>query len=198
MTVIAVFECPSNPDVRNGAQKNGGYCTSNYNGNMGTVIGDGSGDICDNAKNVAKPTVGCLGANGIFFPNSNVRYRDVTDGLSNTIFVSEVIDSGGDSDKLGGGGNDRKYNFSGGADSNPPTEMSEFLIAAQTDDPINAYHEEAAGRCHVGGAQFVLGDGSVRFHLRKRQHDNLSSTEHALGEKSSAISRNANLLPWRS
>lgn len=161
-TVIPVFWCPSQPDVRNGVQK-GGYTTSNYNGNMGTQIGDGSGDNCDLAANLASPTLGCMGANGIFFPSSNVRYRDVTDGLSNTIVVSEVIDSGGDADKLGGGGSDRKYCFSGGADSNPPTEMSEYLIAAETNDPINGYAEEAAGSYHVGGAQFVLGDGSVRF-----------------------------------
>ena len=104
-----------------------------------------------------------MGADGIFFISSSVAFRDVTDGLSNTIFVSEVIDSGGDADRLGGGGSDRKHCFSGGADSNPPTEMSEYLIAAESNDPINGYAEEAAGSYHTGGAQFVFGDGRVRF-----------------------------------
>ncbi len=104
-----------------------------------------------------------MNANGIFFISSSVRFRDVTDGLTNTIFVSEVIDSGGDAGMLGGAGSDRKHCFSGGADANPPTEMSEYLIAAEGNDPINQYTEEAAGSYHVGGAQFVLGDGSVRF-----------------------------------
>lgn len=164
-TVMSVFWCPSQPDVTQGVQK-GGYSPSNYNGNMGTLIGY-SGDNCyggsvTTAAGMRAPG-GCMNANGIFFISSSVKFRDVTDGLSNTIFVSEVIDSGGDAGRLGGGGSDRKHCFSGGADSNPPTEMSEYLIAAESNDPINQYTEEAAGSFHVGGAQFALGDGSVRF-----------------------------------
>jgi len=164
-TVLSVFWCPSQPDVTTGVQK-GGYSPSNYNGNMGTLIGY-SGDNCygGSVSDPAGMTApgGCMNADGIFYISSSVAFRDVTDGLSNTIFVSEVIDSGGDSDRLGGGGSDRKHCFSGGADSNPPTEMSEYLIAAENNDPINGYAEEAAGSYHTGGAQFVFGDGRVRF-----------------------------------
>jgi prepilin-type processing-associated H-X9-DG protein len=41
--------------------------------------------------------------------------------------------------------------------------MSEFLIAAETNDPINGGAEEAAGSFHPGGAHFLMGDGSVQF-----------------------------------
>src|SRR5690606_8011746 len=42
-TDISVFWCPSQTDVRNGPQKNN-YQPSNYNGNMGTRIGNGNDD----------------------------------------------------------------------------------------------------------------------------------------------------------
>jgi prepilin-type N-terminal cleavage/methylation domain-containing protein len=165
-TVLSVFWCPSQQDVRTGPQKNN-YAPSNYNGNMGTRIGNGN-DNCygtglSTPKDNRTKVWGCMNGNGIFYISSSVRFRDAIDGTSNTIFVSEVVDTGGT--KIGdfGAGCDRRYIFSNGADSNPPTEMTEYLIAAEGNDPINGGAEEAAGSWHVGGAHFVLGDGGVRF-----------------------------------
>ncbi|MDB5337984.1 MAG: xcpT 7 [Planctomycetaceae bacterium] len=163
---LSIFWCPSQPDVRKGTQKNG-YQTCNYNGNMGTRIGDGSDDCLSGSvvtiNDIITKPWGCMNGNGVIYPGSGVRFRDVTDGLSNTIFVSEVPDSGGDAIGIFDAGCDRRVIFSGGADGNPPTEMSEYLIAAEGNDPINGGAEEAAGSFHVGGAHFVFGDGSVRF-----------------------------------
>ena len=170
---LSGFWCPSQPDVRLASQKNG-YQTCNYNGNMGTHIGTGNDD-CYNGSSLTNPTQirtdawGCMNGDGIFHISSRVAFRDVTDGLSNTIFVSEVPDSGGDAIGIFGAGCDRRVIFSGGADSNPPTEMSEYLIAAESNDPINGGAEEAAGSFHVGGAHFLMGDGAVRF-LSENMH----------------------------
>ena len=165
-TILRVFWCPSQPDVTAAAQKNG-YQPANYNGNMGTRIGNGNDDcICTGVSNLQEMMTnpwGCMNGDGIFYVRSKTRFADVTDGLANTIFVSEVPDSGGTAIGQFSAGADRRVVFSGGADSNPPTEMSEFLIAAETNDPINGGAEEAAGSWHPGGAQFLMGDGSVQF-----------------------------------
>ena len=165
-TIMKVFWCPSQPDVTAGVQKNG-YQPANYNGNMGTRIGNGNDDcICvgvSNLQQMMSDPWGCMNGDGIFFVRSKTRFADVTDGLANTIFVSEVPDSGGNAIGHVSAGADRRVVFSGGADSNPPTEMSEFLIASENNDPINGGAEEAAGSWHPGGAQFLMGDGSVQF-----------------------------------
>ena len=167
-TILRMFWCPSQPDVSQNSQKNQ-YQTCNYNGNMGTRIGNGNDDcICTGIAtpdDMATKPWGCMNGNGAFHIASSVRFRDVTDGLSKTVFVAEVPDAGGD---LGPGGfpnagADRRVIFSTGADGNPPNEMSEFLIAAEGNDPINGGAEEATGSFHTGGAHFLMGDGAVRF-----------------------------------
>ena len=171
-TVLNMFWCPSQDDVSGGSQKNG-YQPSNYNGNMGTRIGNGNDNcICTGVSNLDEmrsEAWGCMNGNGVMFVDSKIRFADVKDGLSNTIAVSEVPDSGGDAMGPFSAGCDRRVVFSNGADSNPPTEMTEFLIAAEGNDPINGGAEEASGSWHPGGAHFNMGDGSVVF-LSENMH----------------------------
>ncbi len=60
-----------------------------------------------------------------------------------------------------------------GSDDNPPTDITEYLVGMELNDPINANHRDAsgffnntgeyAGSYHVGGAHFLMTDGAVRF-----------------------------------
>jgi hypothetical protein len=87
---------------------------------------------------------------GVLFQNSNLRFADVTDGLSNTIFVGE-----------------RCSRIDGSTWTGAVEDAEEGLvrIVASSDHVPNhpAAHFDDFSSFHPTGAHFTLGDGSVRM-----------------------------------
>jgi prepilin-type N-terminal cleavage/methylation domain len=140
---------------------------------------------------------GTSGATGLFFQNSSIRFRDVTDGLSNTALIGEraYIRNGrrnlaGDlfatRDRDGNGPDSRTW-----PDAATAVATGHFYdqglvrIFGSTLDAVNPvlptsgqndrFH--AFSSMHAGGAQFVLCDGSVRFVSENLQANTSGQTD---------------------
>lgn len=82
--ILTTFRCPS--DIAPGLNdQRGSYATSNYIASSGH-----DRTLFDPTISSNIPT-GIPGhGTGVFYPNSKVRLRDVTDGPSNTILIGEI------------------------------------------------------------------------------------------------------------
>ncbi len=150
---LAMFRCPSDT---------GPGLTNNFNNTTSGVQAPTSNYVANCTSRFVQDTGYRGGAyeNGIFYNNSKINFRDVSDGLSNTIFVGERAYQLGnvtfdastlyfiyDSNRYWAGRN------------------SWFSLRA----PINgvfaatASRQEGLSSVHSGGVQVVMGDGAVRF-----------------------------------
>jgi prepilin-type N-terminal cleavage/methylation domain-containing protein/prepilin-type processing-associated H-X9-DG protein len=147
-TSIGVLYCPSDPDSSKifhwGAFPT--YTTS-YKGVVGdTPIQDASGSP---VADIVQP------CNGLFFRNSwlsPIQFRDITDGLSNTLAVGEETIEQGEQQYclayVGGGGDTCGLPLNTVSDPPPKNEWWKAL---------------GFNSLHSGGANFCLADGSVCF-----------------------------------
>jgi prepilin-type N-terminal cleavage/methylation domain-containing protein len=104
------------------------------------------------------------------FTGCSARFAQIPDGLSNTIFMGEVRPACGGPAVARTSSNDgwidaNPYYYVTNAPINYPTCPNELAGASQTGcNSIPAYSTSMGFKSrHAGGAQFLMGDGTVRF-----------------------------------
>jgi len=113
------------------------------------ATGNYIGVFGSNCLHDACETDDCRG-NGIFFRNKQMKFRDITDGLSQTVMVGERSSVIAPSTWVG-------VVPHGEHGPGRVVGLSESALNHETD----AYHNFSS--VHPGGVHFVLADGSVRF-----------------------------------
>lgn len=167
-TFLPIYECPSAPDVQQFTIPT----TDNYdsNGNQtGTVpaylpfavahatyIGvNGNGGVTGNqAVN-----------DGAFLENQSFRPADITDGLSNTLFIAERSSTMSNTTwagaVTGAGVIDNKTNDSGDTEGAAAFVLGHCGPHAPNNPLV--FDADATSSGHIGGVNFLFGDGSVHF-----------------------------------
>ncbi|MEO1984909.1 MAG: DUF1559 domain-containing protein, partial [Fuerstiella sp.] len=163
--VLKAFMCPSDTT---GPRLKAGMRRANFNGaNQSGISGAVNNwrpptsnypGVCG-FRDINRPNGPTRAAQrGIFYNASRVRFRDITDGTTNTFFVGERDQRCGAGSWIGNraprGGGTRGADYTFG-------KVSKII-----NDPTNGGSNNCTdgfSSKHVGGAQFLLGDGSVRF-----------------------------------
>jgi prepilin-type N-terminal cleavage/methylation domain-containing protein/prepilin-type processing-associated H-X9-DG protein len=181
-TGVSVFDCPSDPNSSNIEEPTSAYprAKADYMVNFGNTHfdQDRANNPFTGPSNVP-PQTNVSYLNAPFYLNKSYGLRDMTDGTSNTLVMSEVIvgaNKGNSSDHRGDIYNDDHNCFYFNTYTTPNSTIPDWMQGAyclypnqtnppciQSDSQSPAESFNAARSFHSGGVNAALGDGSVRF-----------------------------------
>ncbi|OWK46802.1 DUF1559 domain-containing protein [Fimbriiglobus ruber] len=161
--VYTMFVCPSDP-LANTLQEEEGYAAPTWSLSQADYA-TCQGDYINSTGVGQTPAYGNVGGTG---PNSpqvrgmisrygwGARFADVTDGLSNTFLVGECVGAFCITQNVAA--------ESFATTSHPVNYLNASLMASLPTQANPRWDESVGFRSfHTGGANFLLGDGSVRF-----------------------------------
>jgi hypothetical protein len=166
-TRLPSFICPSAAKIPengvNSAQNGGtfaiaspGIAPSSYVGNAGAFSNPDSPFVPVAAADITR-------RNGTLMRHTTIKISDMTDGTSNTIMMGETLHY----DFWPSGWDPKIYGNMRGTDGRFAAILALARVGEQRLNPpfnsSNVVRREAFASYHVGGANFSLGDGSVRF-----------------------------------
>ncbi len=162
-TIIPVLMCPSDPNspkVQAGEGFFGNYVLC---GGSNTWGARGTNTDSTGAK-----------ANGMFYPISNTRMKDIIDGTSNTIMAGEINLASGSSFDARGSYYNAEHMGALFVTANPPNsavyDLESHCVATPLQyAPCTSFGNSGPGfvvstrSYHVGGSHLLMADGAVRF-----------------------------------
>ena len=172
--VVSVYLCPSGTKTK--ADDDATYYTTHYYGIMGPTGTNPQSGVA--YKENTGGGHGGFSQEGLFYLNTSRNFRDILDGTSNTLAVGEISWS----DRNGNPTRYRPWTRGG--------KPSDFMAPAKNmAQQINAdftalFNDMSYGSNHTGGAQFLMGDGAVRFLSENIDYNLLLSTASIAGGES--------------
>ncbi len=165
-TKLNTYMCPSGTVL---LQSGTNDHTTHYYGNGGPKNFDGqtptftcSGQSSSNECLTATLTAhGGYAQQGLFSRNSRIKFRDITDGTSNTIAVMEISFT-----RTGSGTAATHYRrWTRGSNGTAGASFKNVLhpINSTTYNNSNNFNDVSMGSNHKGGCQVVMADGAVKF-----------------------------------